>query len=94
MGFSAEEGKAGQNKEKWVSNYVPYGDYPDGSKAITGNSVSSEQTAVTVESEVQPHVNGDAKWKKNYVPYEGQEDSNKIEEEEKKWIWIIWIIVS
>lgn len=63
-GYSgAEAGKS----EKWVSNYVPYGDLPAG----TVTSV----TSVEVTSE----VNGEAKWKKNYVEYKEEEkkDSNK-----------------
>lgn len=64
-GYAA--GGEGAKNEKWVSNYVPYGDLPAG----TVTSV----TSVEVTSE----VNGEAKWKKNYVEYKEEEkkDSNK-----------------
>lgn len=54
---------------KWVSNYVPYGDFPKG----TNNAVNS------VDIVDEKKQNGVEKWQKNYVPYEEEEDSNKKE---------------
>lgn len=63
-------GEAGKG-DKWVANYVPYGDLPAGTTSVTS------VTSVEVTSE----VNGDTKWKKNYVEYKGEDeekrDSNK-----------------
>ena len=78
--FHAEEGKAkksssapnsnakGGSNDKWVSNYVPYGEYPKGESA--GDDAGPEQS------------NGDAAWKKNYVAYseETEEVDNKNKE--------------
>lgn len=71
--FRAEEGKgnaevkgAKKTGEKWVNNYVPFGDYPAGEV----NQIA------TVESENEVK-NGDPKWKKNYVPYQEENDQQK-----------------
>lgn len=50
---------------KWANNYVPYGDYPQGSKedVVNGTSGGLEKT----DSEKN---GGGEKWRSNYVPYE------------------------
>ena len=72
LGKSTIIPEKGDGNVKWVSNYVPYGDYPDGKKVI-GETTT---TSVSVADEKQ---NGIEKWQKNYVPYE-EEDSNKNEQ--------------
>ena len=65
--------------QKWVSNYVPYGEYPKGSTngAVTTYSVEHETAAGNGVS------NGDNKWQKNYVPYEEEDQREKGQEESK-----------
>lgn len=50
---------------KWANNYVPYGDFPQGSKedVVNGTSGGLEKT----DSEKN---GGGEKWRTNYVPYE------------------------
>ncbi len=66
-GFVSDGGKS---DDKWVSNYVPYGDFPAGSNANANTNASKDESAAP-------------SWKKNYVPYEEGEtgrdevDSNK-----------------
>lgn len=69
--FQAEEGKAAPGEkqgtqQKWVSNYVPYGDLPAGKASATAEDETAASTSNGVEQ----------KWKKNYVPYK-EEDSNE-----------------
>ena len=70
---------SGGSKEKWVSNYVPYGEYPAG-KGGEGGSGGEAPAQQNISS-----TNGETKWKKNYVAYqeeqEGANDSNRIEED-------------
>ena len=81
--FKAEEGKSGNmssnvaagTNTKWVNNYVPFGDFPDGSAC----GAVDEVDRVAVVNEAGGSKNGESKWQKNYVPYkeDGEEDSNK-----------------
>merc|ERR1711962_651806 len=69
--FDATE--KGEKEEKWVKNYVPYDQYPEG-KADTV-TVESETTGEEKRREEEKGEKGegdqkDEKWKENYVPYE------------------------
>ena len=59
---------SGSNADKWVNNYVPYGEYPSG----TVTTVVQEMTPASSEQ------NGETRWKKNYVPYD-EKDSGAVE---------------
>lgn len=83
--FDAEKGD-GNKEEKWVKNYVPFEDYPDGGKAadtVTVESDTTEQKRREEEKgekenkdEAKPKE-GDEKWKDNYVAYEEEAENNK-----------------
>ena len=73
---AAEEGKSksvsnaaapggAKGGDKWVSNYVPYGEYPKGESRA--------------EDEVD--ATKDAAWKKNYVAYEEDKEADNKEKE-------------
>lgn len=70
--FQAEEGRAAPGEkpgaqQKWVSNYVPYGDLPAGKAAA---AAEEDETAKASTSAATSSSNGvEQKWKKNYVPY-------------------------
>ena len=73
--FQAEEGRAAPgekpgSQQKWVSNYVPYGDFPAGK----ASSATEDETAAAAKD--ASTSNGvDPKWTKNYVPFkEGDAD--------------------
>jgi len=81
-GFDVEKGEG--QEEKWVKNYVPYGDNPDGKSADTVNTVTETDNDVTGEEkrreeekgekENKKEGEGDEKWKENYVPHSEAED--------------------
>ena len=72
--FQAEEGRAAPgekpgSQQKWVSNYVPYGDFPAGK----ASSATEDETAAAKDASTSNGV--DPKWTKNYVPFkEGDAD--------------------
>jgi len=78
--FQAEEGKAAPGEkpgtqQKWVSNYVPYGDLPAGRASAT----VEDETAAVKDASTSNGV--EQKWKKNYVPFkEGDEGDDKGKE--------------
>ena len=63
--------KPGGSKDKWVSNYVPYGDYPSG-----GSATSSSEEQSAPEQSATANGGADAAWKKNYVAYEEKADDD------------------
>ena len=72
--FQAEEGRAQPAKavngqqQKWVSSYVPYGEYPAGKATV----------AIEDDGAQESTSNGvDAKWKKNYVPFDEEKREAK-----------------
>ena len=71
--LQAEEGRAAPGEkpgaqQKWVSNYVPYGDLPAGKAAAA--AAEEDETAKASTSAATSSSNGvEQKWKKNYVPY-------------------------
>jgi len=79
--FQAEEGKAAPGEkpgaqQKWVSNYVPYGDLPAGSASA---SVTAENETAAPAASTSNGI--EQKWKKNYVPFkEGDADDDKGKE--------------
>ena len=69
------DSSAGGNTEKWVSNYVPYGDFPAGSGGSGGEAPQQQQQ----------QQNGEASWKKNYVPYkEGGGGTDEVDSNKKE----------
>jgi len=82
-GFDVE--KADPTDEKWVKNYVPYGDNPDGKAAGIDDTVTVESdNGVTGEEKRREEEKGekenkkegeekDEKWKENYVPHSEEE---------------------
>jgi len=78
--FDAEKGEG--KEEKWVKNYVPYDEYPDGradSVTVEAEGEQKRRDEEKGEKENKDDVK-DEKWKANYVPYEKEEEA----EEEKE----------
>ena len=73
--FQAEEGRAAPGEkpgaqQKWVSNYVPYGDFPGGKAS---SAATEDETAAAKDASTSNGV--EQKWTKNYVPFkEGDAD--------------------
>jgi len=74
VAFDGEKGV----KEKWMDNYVPYGQFPKGSSIEEEVSVENEKDNKTLEK-VTDSNKDDEKWKENYVPYEEEEKKEERE---------------
>merc|ERR1711877_42110 len=61
VAFDGEKG----TKEKWMDNYVPYGQFPKGAPI---------EEEVVVENEKDNKTEEEEKWKENYVPYEEEQE--------------------
>ena len=72
VAFDGEKG----TKEKWMDNYVPYGQFPKGAPIEEEVIVENEKDNKTQEKVIDSNKEEEEKWKENYVPYE--------EEQEKK----------
>merc|ERR1711874_864146 len=74
VAFDGEKGV----KEKWMDNYVPYGQFPKGSSIEEEVVVENEKDSKTQEK-VTDSNKEDEKWKENYVPYEDEEKKEEME---------------
>eukprot|EP00090_Calanus_glacialis_P044209 TRINITY_DN7867_c0_g1_i1.p1 TRINITY_DN7867_c0_g1~~TRINITY_DN7867_c0_g1_i1.p1 ORF type:complete len:193 (-),score=64.06 TRINITY_DN7867_c0_g1_i1:146-724(-) len=74
VAFDGEKGV----KEKWMDNYVPYGQFPKGSAIEEEVTVENEKDNKTLEK-VTDSNKDDEKWKENYVPYEEEEKKTENE---------------
>ena len=68
-------------EEKWVKNYVPYDEYPDGrADSVTVEAEGEHKRREEEKGEKEDKDNKDnkdekdEKWKENYVPYEENEE--------------------
>merc|ERR1711936_951365 len=77
---TAFDGEKGAKKEKWMDNYVPYGQFPKGNTIEEEVTVENEKDKSSSEKVTDSNKEDD-KWKDNYVPYEEEE---KTEEKEKE----------
>merc|ERR1712212_1207627 len=68
----------GEKKEKWMDNYVPYGQFPKGNSIEDGVTVENEKESKSQEK-VTDSNKEDEKWKENYVPYEEEEKKEEKE---------------
>ena len=68
----------GEKKEKWMDNYVPYGQFPKGNTIEEGVTVENEKDNKSQEK-VTDSNKEDEKWKENYVPYEEEEKKEEKE---------------
>merc|ERR1712013_330608 len=72
----------GEKKEKWMDNYVPYGQFPKGNSIEEGVTVENEKDNKSQEK-VTDSNKEDEKWKDNYVPYEEEEKQEEKKEEKE-----------
>jgi len=77
----AFDGEKGAKKEKWMENYVPYGQFPKGS-AIEEETVTVENEKVMDSNKEVDSNKDDEKWKENYVAYEEDKTEEKTEKSE------------
>jgi len=57
---------------KWANNYVPYGDFPQGSKEDVVNGTNGG-----IEKGDSEKNGGGEKWRNSYVPYEEEYNTNQ-----------------
>eukprot|EP00092_Neocalanus_flemingeri_P037724 GFUD01041072.1.p1 GENE.GFUD01041072.1~~GFUD01041072.1.p1 ORF type:complete len:187 (-),score=76.86 GFUD01041072.1:80-640(-) len=74
----AFDGEKGGKKEKWMDNYVPYGQFPKGNAIEEEVIVENEKDNKTHEK-VTDSNKEDEKWKDNYVAYEEEEKTPENE---------------
>merc|ERR1712106_235129 len=74
VAFDGEKGV----KEKWMDNYVPYGQFPKGNVIEEEVVVENEKDNKTQEK-VTDSNKDDEKWKDNYVAYEEEEKTAENE---------------
>ena len=79
--FQAEEGRAAPgekpgSQQKWVSNYVPYGDFPAGK----ASSAATEDETAAAAKDASTSNGVDPKWTKNYVPFKEGDADEKAKE--------------
>jgi len=72
----------GEKKEKWMDNYVPYGQFPKGNSIEEGVTIENEKDNKSQEK-VTDSNKEDEKWKDNYVPYEEEEKQEEKKEEKE-----------
>jgi len=77
VAFDGEKGV----KEKWMDNYVPYGQFPKGNAIEEVVIVENEKDSKTQDKVIVDSNKDDEKWKENYVPYEEEEKEKKEENE-------------
>merc|ERR1712106_250368 len=75
---AAFDGEKGGKKERWMDNYVPYGQFPKGSVIEEEVVVENEKDNKTQEK-VTDSNKDDEKWKDNYVAYEEEEKTAENE---------------
>ena len=76
----AFDGEKGVTKEKWMDNYVPYGQFPKGEAIEEEVTVENEKENKSQEKVIDSNKE-DEKWKENYVPYEEQDGEKKPDNE-------------
>merc|ERR1712128_258508 len=64
VAFDGEKGV----KEKWMDNYVPYGQFPKGNAIEEEVIVENEKDSKTQDKVIVDSNKDDEKWKENYVP--------------------------